>query len=432
MQDLSESEREQILYNHIKSGDLARETKSKLKIYLHEIAHHENFSPELARRLGNRMFHKGLAINRGGLNNFFSGPIQFFESVINSLDKNKKAALTLILLHGNRLSSPVKEEYLNNYFIEAFAVSLPEIKNSLNAMRDSLVKLSIISDRQLWSLFHPSMLDSLQLLLAKDPEMLEIFLRGAESKTILREVSCLEKEHKIFVPQDLWNILSVKLFEKENNGFEQEVLIRFFLHETSDSYLRWVYEKNHEYLNGLVEQPFTQFNFGSAYKFAIRLQNLGLFNEELKRIVTKDISRIALSMCDLAFITDETIRKLINEDDVQTILLELKELGPSYFMEEFDMRLDNITETEDDIEEIAKEWVNSVEVFIKETENRSILTEKEKEEFDNILNDVSYKVRDYLMVLHSDQYEEDFENEFMDYNETKTSYTGNIFSDVDE
>ncbi|UYY94326.1 hypothetical protein OIU11_01975 [Bacillus cereus] len=433
VQDLTNSEREQILYNHIKSGDLNKETKKKLKPFLEEVAAHENFSPELARRLGTSVFHKSLAMNKESLNEFFSKPVHFFENVIGSLDENKKAALTLILMHGNYLPSPVREEHLSRAFKESFSSSLPEIRSSLNVMKDSLVKLSIVSGSQLWSLFHPSMLDSLQAILAKNPEMFELFLVGANSRTILRDVSCLEREHKIFVPEEFWNVLTVKLFELELNSFEKEILIRFFLHETPDNFLHWFREQEYKQLFALVQQPFTQFSFGSAYKFAYRLQNLGLLNEELRSIIVEDVKKIAIATCDLTFTSDKTIRLFLNEEDVESILLEFKELGAEHFMNKFDALMENINESEDDVEEIVSEWSDSVELFLEELETRSSLTAEEKESFDKILHDASMNVRDYILELQAYQYEEDFDGEdFSQYDVLETQHRGNIFSDVDE
>lgn len=430
--DLTKNEREQILYNHIKSGDLTKEIKGELKPFLEEVAANENFSPELARRLGTSIFHKDLSMNRESLNEFFSKPVRFFENVIDSLDENKKAALTLILLHGNQLPSPVRAENIDKTFQESYAVSLPEIRNSLNIMKDSLVKLSIVSGRQMWSLFHPSMLDSLQMILARNTEMLELFLIGANNRTILRDVSCLDKEHKIFIPQEFWDLLTEKLFELNMYHFEKETLIKFFLHETPDDFLGWFSEEKYKYLSHLVQQPFRQFDFGSAYKFATRLERLGLINEELRSVIVEDVRRIAIARRDSTYLSNETIRLFLTDGDVDSILLEFKELGAEYFMEELESLFDNMDDT-DDFEEIYSEWFHSVELFLNEINRRSILTVEEEECFDNILHEASLKLSDYKWELQGNQFEEDYDEEdFSHYDVYETQHSGNIFSDVDE
>ena len=184
--------------------DLSKSEKSGLKPYLETLSLNKNFSPELARRLGNKVFHNNLKISEESLNNFFTNPVYFFEEVIKSLDESKKAALILILLHGNQLPSPVKEEHIPECFKEFFDVTLPHIKSALENMKNSLVKLSIVSQNRAWSFYHPSMIDSLQIILSKDAEMIELFIYASEINILLRDLTCKGTENKIFVPKTLW------------------------------------------------------------------------------------------------------------------------------------------------------------------------------------------------------------------------------------
>ena len=70
VENLSKEEREQILYNHIKLGSQPTEFRIDIKRFLPEVAVHQRFSPEIARRLGNPMFTNQLIISKEGLYDF--------------------------------------------------------------------------------------------------------------------------------------------------------------------------------------------------------------------------------------------------------------------------------------------------------------------------------------------------------------------------
>ena len=81
--ELTHREREQILYNHIKHGDLPSATKTLLKPHLASVAELSNLTPEISRRLGNDRFHSGLKISQSGLRRFVDEPVTFFQEVFN-------------------------------------------------------------------------------------------------------------------------------------------------------------------------------------------------------------------------------------------------------------------------------------------------------------------------------------------------------------
>ena len=62
--DLTQRERRQILYNHIRLGDQSPEYRAALKPHLNDAADQEPFRPEVARRLGRQSFTKTLSPSR--------------------------------------------------------------------------------------------------------------------------------------------------------------------------------------------------------------------------------------------------------------------------------------------------------------------------------------------------------------------------------
>lgn len=93
-------------YNHVRLGTQALAFKTGVKPFLPLVADHSGFSPEIARRLGNPVFTRQLAISRAGLLQFVSRPMDLLKEVIQTLDATSRSAIALVFMRGGMLSSP--------------------------------------------------------------------------------------------------------------------------------------------------------------------------------------------------------------------------------------------------------------------------------------------------------------------------------------
>ncbi|MDH2363467.1 restriction endonuclease [Priestia megaterium] len=431
--ELTLSERQQILYNHIKSGDLGREEKKALKPYLNSLTKNSNFSPELARRLGNKIFHNNLDVNTHSLNSFFTNPVYFFEEVIKSLEESKKAALILILLHGNQLPSPVKKEHIPDYFENSFDITLPKVKNALEVMKNSLVKLSIVSQNKAWSFYHPSMIDSLQIILSKEAEMIELFIYASKIETLLRDVTCKDTENKIFIPKSLWHVLQVRFTERNFGSDIINSLTGFMLRETTDEFLVWLKSKDKAFLEELIMPTVYQLNYTPNYTFACRLDDLGLLENDWKNNLVDEIKEIAVNNCDLTFFRSggHHVLRLLGEVGKKEIVFRLAELGAEHFQNEFENLMYNI-ENEDEPDDYFYDWFYSLETLLVEFENTNDISASLEEEFETLLAHASDELSEYTDTR--DDYVDDYLEDYDDYHDysNKQENNSDIFSDVDE
>ena len=82
VQGLSDLERAQILYNHVRRGDQPSEWRKRLKGFLAAIATNRHFLPETARRLGSIFFTAKLNLKADEINAFFEEPLEFLKDVL--------------------------------------------------------------------------------------------------------------------------------------------------------------------------------------------------------------------------------------------------------------------------------------------------------------------------------------------------------------
>jgi hypothetical protein len=127
--DLSEGERDGILYNHIKDGDISKPQKRNLKRYLSSVARLRSFSPELARRLGSKRFNTMHMPSEQELRSFFNNPVQHFRDIIHGLSGTETAALAVCLLSNNSVSDPVPDDALAEAVLRSYGVPSEAARN---------------------------------------------------------------------------------------------------------------------------------------------------------------------------------------------------------------------------------------------------------------------------------------------------------------
>jgi hypothetical protein len=190
VQQLTESERDQILYNHIKYGDQPKEFRQAIKLFLKAIARSPHFLPEIARRLGNRQFTRDLAMSAPGLTEFTERPVSFLADIVRSLDVASKAALSIIFMNGGNLSRPVELDEEQERVLRTLGGSVGGLRVALVSLEGSLVRKSGSLDAPTWSFRHPTIGESVASLVRHDPELLDVYLGGANIDRLLEEVTC--------------------------------------------------------------------------------------------------------------------------------------------------------------------------------------------------------------------------------------------------
>jgi hypothetical protein len=97
---LTQEERRQILYNHIRLGDHPQEFRTAIKPHLADAADQEPFRPEVARRLGRQSFTKGLRTTKFAVQEFMAKPNKFLQDIYEGLDADHVGALAMVYQAG--------------------------------------------------------------------------------------------------------------------------------------------------------------------------------------------------------------------------------------------------------------------------------------------------------------------------------------------
>lgn len=312
---LSEAERDAILYNHIKDGDISREQKKRLKKHLSGLARLRSFSPELARRLGSLRFHRGLTYELNALRGFFDWPIQHFRDVIHGLSGAETAALAVCVFSGNAVPDPVPDDALAEAVLRTYAVSMPQVREALEMLEGSLVKRVRQGTAQTWQLHHPSMIEALQEELASKSSQLVLYLQSARLDAILRDTTTLPPaadSRLVFLPDSVYTYLVGRLLNADWHS--TEAIGHFLAGRASDTLLRAIDSTDSDLLDRALAVVPEPEGSDSAPQLAVRLGRVGgaqLFDDRRRAIVVDTLRASVEDSGWLGFLEIEGLRDVL-------------------------------------------------------------------------------------------------------------------------
>lgn len=336
--NLTELERQQILYNHLKLGRQPADFRSTVKPHLEYMAAHPRFIPETARRVADPLFTKDLYLSEYHLGQFVEKREQLLLEVIQGLDVNSKAALGLIYIRKDHLESPVELEGSEPHAIERLGSTLGECITALDALNGSLVTQMQIDDQPVWRFKHPTVGDAYATTLAFSPDLLGIFLSGSSTENLTSQVTCgsVGVEKAVVVPKSLFPMMVTRLCEfSSSNRYKvpwlsswgaKRTLCRFLARRCSKEFLALYIEEDPDILKHVSELG-PSLSYAPEVDLAVRLHELSLLPEESRKKFVEMVSNYAIEGDDVYALADGDIRYVFTDDEfdelIQTVRMSL-------------------------------------------------------------------------------------------------------------
>ena len=331
VQELSVSEREQILYNHIRLGTQPIPFKKEIKKFLPACANHEGFSPELARRLGNPLFTKLLKPSKSSLIDFFSHPQELLQEIIKSLDDESRATLSLVFMNGGALPSPIEYTNEKKEALTLLGGSVSGVRKATAALKDTLLLQVSEDSGTVWKFKHPTIQDAFANLAASDRELLDIYLIGAPIEHLFNEIVCGAVQIRgasIQIPPDRFSLVLNRISKlyAEADWKEINQIYRFLGNRCGKDFLSMVVQDQPEIINNI--KLWSYLSAIPEMDVLVLLNAAGLLQPERKAEYIEAIRELAVETPDSGFLSQQ-YKSFFSRGEKEAILHYVAENLPS-------------------------------------------------------------------------------------------------------
>ena len=440
-ENLSEREKEQILYNHIKLGNQPNWVKQKMKPFLPNIAANRFFSPEMARRLGNSFFTQHLTLSSAGIAHFVEQPISFLIEIIKTMDQHHRSALALIFMCGGNLKSPIRLGVRERKALELLGSTLAKIREAFNALNGNVVFYSFQEGIYYWRFRHPTIKDAFGSFVANELELLDIYLEGTPTPILLQETTCGDLSLpgvKVILPRNRYDQMIKRLntLPRENDQLNSR-LIRFLAYRCDGYFLKSYLKSNPTFLQYLSflssYKNYFRLSFCPEVILVIKLHQASLLPKKDRQRFVTEVVEITLRAPEDSFLS-KNLRHLLTPIERQNLSKRVRQqVLPSLNLFLLDWRThykQGQTWDEEDYLNDLNQTLKKFKIKFKKDSTAlmqidAALAQIEEIQFELAFNRMEWE--DYEKIKEWDLYSKLSSNQSIIYNNNKRS----LFDDVD-
>lgn len=320
---LTQSEREQILYNHLKAGNQPLDWKARIKDHLEQLSKAYGLLPELARRLGDKDYTAHINKLPDDLLRFIAQPQEFLVQTFKELSVEQQAALTLVFLTRSRLPVQLLPEVEATLVATSYGVTKANMTQALLQLAGSFVVRRRDGDREYWAFWHPTFADAICAILSKRPDLIDVYVRGAGLNTLLSEVVCegaTAVRDAVVVPRSSSEALIGRLLETPDENGSNEQLFEFLNRRLPTDLVQKVLERAPDLLERQGESPsWRRLRHREEVRFRAMANEMGLLNERVRSATATMLEERALYFLDASFIQDDSILAMFRPSELMQL-----------------------------------------------------------------------------------------------------------------
>ena len=259
VEDLTQREREQILYNHLRLGEQPTKFRRELKPFLPAFATHKRFLPETARRLGNPMFTRNVSPTHRSVLHFVAEPEEYIRDVITGLGDAERAALGLTFMAGGKLLAPLDLTSEESHAIQLMNADVGGVRKAIATLDGSLMVQEIEDGEIVYRFKHPTIRDAYGGVIGDDPNLMDVYLRGARTASLVHEITCGDvglEGGRLIVPESRFSLITKRLHELLSESGGKRQLAAFLASRCSPAFLRHFMQAEPDFLSSVNPTTF--------------------------------------------------------------------------------------------------------------------------------------------------------------------------------
>ena len=435
VEDLTTDERSQILYNHIRHGNQRRQVRKEMKPFLSAAASVTHFSPEVARRLGNREFTTRLDITKDEVIRFFERPMDYLIEVLQRIGMDERATLALLFVNGGVLKSPVRLSTRDRETIARIGGDHRIVATTLQSMRNTFTRLVHSEHGRRWEFQHPTIRDAVRDLIKSDVELLDVYLAGARTTELFAEIVCGHVDvggQAVMVPKDQYpDIVDRTIASLHGKQRQKEQCYEFLSTRCSEAFLQQLIREyptfTTDHLDGVSVLE------TNRSRLLVVLHQYGLLPGSARRSFVTTSFNDSLETMSASILSDR-FRPVIKDEELSCFRSKVFYEVVMSWETQFEWIMDNMPTDPDEIEAYFEEHIHELESFAKHLDGDSRFAIADlifKEEVTRIRTEViETKVEEALEAAYEYAYEADWEGH-RGKPTRRTQTKRDIFDDVD-
>jgi len=350
VEKLTQREREQILYNHLRLGGQLRAFRTPLKPFLSDVAAHDKFLPETARRLGNPMFTKKVRPKREPVMHFVEYPEEYLRDVIQGLGDANRAALGLTFMKGGRIRARLELSHDESDALSLLNSSVGEVRKSIGALEGSLIVREVDGGETFYRFKHPTIRDAFGAFIGEDPNLMDIYLRGTRPAMLLEEITCGDvglEGVKLVVPPDRYRVVLDRLRELDSEPDSTKQIVSFLASRCTSAFVKVFLDEHAGFVKSISLRRWLVWS-QEAKLFAFLHKHELLPEIERKRFV-RFANRAVMQTPEWRFMSNAEIKAMFRSSELRSLRATVrKELSSTRLNEEAEAYEEGWKESEDD------------------------------------------------------------------------------------
>jgi hypothetical protein len=421
VEKLTADEKAQIAYNHLKFGDQDKAFRAEIKEFLPAVVSGENFLPESARRLGNRLLSGQLKKTQAGVSEFFEKPSDFLLETVRSLSPHNRAALALLFVSSGRVSSPIADGPEAQLAMEAFGVTLASLRSAVLELNETLSLHAQDQTGVYWQFKHPTIGEAIGRYVAENPELVELYLRGAKPESLMAEVVCpgiTLPGALVVVPPTFYDLLVQRLSARPDSALRS-----FLTTRANREFAVQLLAARPDLLELDIQlSQHYRIAIDSKADFLARMNKFGFLPEETRKLFTGELIKSVWERADASVLQYEYLREVLTPPEQSLMLSKVESL----VLDQLEDHVDRVCETWDtdyspanhfdDLEEAVRDFI------------REVAPQRDEELIEDFKSLTASAVEEMTKRYRSAKEE----NAPVSKNVTSNSNVASIFRDVDD
>jgi hypothetical protein len=385
---LSLSEKEQMLYNHLKAGDQAARVLDEWRPHLRTVAAATRFQPEVARRLSLQDFVPASGLKgEAALVSYFEHPNEFLVDVLDGLDPAQRAVLAAVYLSGGELLAPFAPDERLIAAVTSLGATVAETARAFSAIEGTFLSQNVRADgNTVWRFHHPTIREGFAASVARDISTLSVYLEGMTVDELVSQLDCGGPNQRgtlVQVPPAMYRLIVPRVPVPEQREWSRGPRAWFLQTRCSDEFLRMWADAHQDALPGMAE-------FGmmvdAMWEPAVlsRLNEAAALPEEVRRKAVERIVEYSIDDLDPAW-ADSSLAGLLTAQERADLHRRVEEDVLPELEQRIDTHVDSIISdmTKEQLYQTPRDYVAAIRSAFPESPDVLALCDRAEEHINN-------------------------------------------------